>query len=298
MAFKPPVPKLLDKQVRIFIYGGAGVGKSTTALSLLKNPKLKLVLLALEATTLEAVRNCFEVHQIEELLPGQLTLVVPDPAKAANEDAFKSNTDGTFFDNIVKALFAKSEATDVATGEAVKLKAFNQYDEDTVLIFDGVSALVETITNRANSDALFKKVSDNGMAVYGIGQKYIVGLFNQLTKGTRAHVIVLGHQKMADDKAVAKYQGIKFINPDVYTRSLVDQICGMFSNVFYAKRNSLNNQFTLSVAEPQAYTRDAINRTKFKRVSEELNKSLKQHEKITLSALPPDLTSEVYDFLK
>lgn len=298
MAFKPPVPKLLDKQVRIFIYGGAGVGKSTTALSLLKNPNLKLVLLALEATTLEAVRNCFEVHQIEELLPGQLTLVVPDPAKAANEDAFKSNTDGTFFDNIVKALFARSEATDVATGEAVKLKAFNQYDEDTVLIFDGVSALVETVTNRANSDALVKKVSDNGMAVYGIGQKYITGLFNQLTKGTRAHVIVLGHQKMADDKAVAKYQGIKALNPDVYTRSLVDSVCGMFTWVMYAKRNTQNNQFTLSISEAQAYTRDAMNRAEFKRVVDELNKSRKPHEKIDLNSLPTDLTSPVWPFMK
>lgn len=298
MAFVPKAPKLLDRQVRIFIYGPAGSGKSSAALSLLKNKKLKLVMLALEATTLEAVRNCFEVHQIDDLLPGQLTLVVPEPAKAANEDAFKSNTDGTFFDNIVKALFARSEAIDVATGEPVKLKAFNQYDEDTVLIFDGVSALVETITNRANSDAIIKKVSDNGMAVYGIGQKYIVGLFNQLTKGTRAHVVVLGHQKMADEKAISKYQGIKTLNPDVYTRSLVDSICGMFTWVMYAKRNTQNNQFTISINELQAYTRDAMNRAEFKRIADELNKVKKPHEKIDLNNLPADLTSPVWPFMK
>lgn len=295
--FIPDIELFPKERFTAVIYGGAGAGKTTTALSLLKNKDLKLIHFALEATTLAAMRNCFEIYGIEELEEGQLVYVTPDAAIAKDELSFKSNTDGSFYDNIVRALFL-TKGIDVATGKQVSLGKFNSYDGDTVLIFDGVSALVETITNRANSDAIVKKVQDNGMAVYGIGQKYIIGLFNQLTKGTKAHVIVLGHQKLADDKAVAKYPNIKAINPDFYTRSLVDQVCGMFTYVFYAKRNSLNNSFKLSVAETNAYTRDSINRDKFKRVVAEYNKELKQHEKITLDNLPFDLTHGVYDFLK
>ncbi len=295
--FEPDLDLFPKERLLLGIYGAAGSGKSTTALSLLKNPDLKIVHLALEATTTAAMRNCFRVHGIESLNEGQLTYVVPDPAIAKDELAFKGNTDGTFYDNIVRALFT-TKGIDVATGKSVTLGKFNSYGSDTVLIFDGVSALIETITNRANSDAITKKVQDNGMAVYGLGQKYIVGLFNQLTKGTKAHVIVLGHQKLADDKAIAKYTNIKPINPDVYTRSLVDPVCGMFTYFMYAKRNSLNNRFTLSVAETTAYTRDSIDREKFKTISNEINKTLKQHEKISLSDLPADLTHEVYDFLK
>jgi len=295
--FIPDLELFPRERFTAIIYGAAGAGKSTTALSLLKNPDLKLIHFALEATTLAAMRNCFEVYGIEELAEGQLTYVTPDAAIAKDELSFKGNTDGSFYDNIVKALFT-TKGVDVATGKSVSLGKFNSYTGDTVLIFDGVSALVETITNRANADAITKKVQDNGMAVYGIGQKYIIGLFNQLTKGTKAHVIVLGHQKLADEKAVAKYTNIKPINPDFYTRSLVDQVCGMFTYVFYAKRNSLNNSFRLSVAETNAYTRDSINRDKFKRVIAEVNKELKQHEKIALDNLPFDLTHPVYDFLK
>jgi hypothetical protein len=281
MPFTPDLDLFPKERFTCIIYGPAGAGKTTTALSLLKNPNLKIIHFALEATTLAAMRNCFNVYDIE----------------AADEASFKSNTDGTFYDNIVKALFT-TKGIDVATGKQVTLGKFNNYTGDTVLVFDGISALIETVTNRANSDAIVKKVQDNGMAVYGIGQKYIINLFNQLSKGTKAHVIALGHQKLADEKAVAKYTNIKPINPDFYTRSLVDQVAGMFTYCMYAKRNSMNNRFTLSVAETNAYTRDSIDREKFKQVAAEVNKELKQHERIDLSNLPTDLTHVVYDFLK
>jgi len=278
MTFIPKLENIPKERLLLMLYGSAGSGKTTSALSVLKNPNLKVIHFALESTTTAAVRNCFNVYDINELKEGQYTLVIPEPSKAKDEATFKSNLDGTFFDNIVKQLFITS-GVDVATGNSVKLGAFNTYDQNTVLIFDGISALIETITNRANSDAINKKVNDNVMAVYSIGQKYIVGLFNQLTKGTKAHIIAIGHQKLADDKAIQKYGNIKPINPDVYTRSLVDQVCGMFTYVMYAKRDSLSGRYSLSVAESQCYTRDSIDRVSFATVAKNYNANIKSHEK-------------------
>ena len=253
---------------------------------------------ALESTTLPAAKQCFRVHNIESLEEGQYTLVVPEPSNPKDEASLKSNTDGTFFDNIVTQLF-KTEGTDVATGKKVKLGAWKSYDSNTVLLFDGFSALVETVTNRANADAINKKVNDNTMAIYGIGQKYITGLLTTLIKSTKAHIVVMGHQKLADEKAIAKYGNIKPINPDVYTRSLVDVVCGMFTYVMYAKRDSLSGKFYLSVAEPQCYVRDSLDRSRFADIAKRRNATLKPHEKkLDLSLLPVDFTDEVYTFLK
>jgi hypothetical protein len=243
------------------------------------------------------MRNCFEIFGIEELKEGQLTWVVPDPAIAKDAEEMKANLDASFYDNILKRLF-DTKGIDVATGKSVTLGKFNSYSSDTVLGFDGVSALVGAMPAVGMKKAIQRKTSDNAMSVFGYGMEAVVNLFNQLTKGTKAHVIVMAHQKLADEKAVGKYLNIKPINPDFYTRSLVDQICGMFTYVFYVKRNSLNNRFSLSLAEPNAYTRGSINIDKLKRDTLEINKTLKPYEKIDLSNLPFDLTHEVYDFFK
>lgn len=294
MAFVPKVPEILDKQVRIIIYGDGGCGKTTTALSLLKNPKLKLILFAMEATTLPAVRNCFEVYQIEDLLPGQLTLVIPEPAKPKDAEAIKARTDSTFFSNVASALDGKCKATDVATGEPVKLKSFKEYTEDTVLIFDGVSAVVAAVGNLAYMDSIVK---NDPRVIFNTGKDTLLNLFSFLTRSTRAHVVALGHYQLSDDKAQGSYK-LPAIHPYFYVRSAITQICGMFTWVIYASRNTQNNSYKLSISESGVYTRDAMNRAEFKRIADELNKTRKPHEKIDLNNLPTDLTSPVWPFMK
>lgn len=294
MVFVPKVPEILDKQVRIIIYGDSGCGKTTAALSLLKNPKLKLILFAMEATTLPAVRNCFEVYQIEELFPGQLTLVIPEPARPKDAEAIKARTDSSFFSNVASALDGKCKATDVATGEPVKLKSFKDYTEDTVLIFDGVSAVVAAVGNLAYLESVIK---NDPRAIFNTGKDTLVNLFSFLTRSTRAHLVVLGHYQLSDDKAQTNYK-LPAIHPYFYIRSTVTQVCSMFTWVFYASRNTQNNSHKLSISESGVYTRDAMNRVEFKRIAEELNRTKKPHEKIDLNNLPPDLTSPVYPFMK
>lgn len=294
MAFVPKVPEILDKQVRIIIYGDGGCGKTTTALSLLKNPALKLVIFAMEATTLPAIRRCFEVHQIEELLPGQLILVVPKPAELKDADSLKNRTDSSFFSNVGQALEGKCNAVDVATGDPVKLRHFKEYSEDTVFIFDGVSAVVAAVSNLANMESLVQR---NAKGVYKYGIDTLVNLFGFLTRGTRAHLIVLGHYQLSDTDAQTLHK-LPPVHPFFYTRSAVTQICAMFTWVIYAKRNTQNNRYSLSLDEPQTYTRDAMDRSEFKRIADELNKARKPHEKIDLNNLPTDLTSPVWPFMK
>lgn len=293
MAFKPNIPEL-TRQVRIVIYGDGGCGKTTAALSLLKNPKLKLVFFAMEATTLPAIERCFDIYEIEDLLPGQLTLVVPETAKPKDAEAIKGKTDGTFFNNVASALSGKGKATDIKTGEKITLKSFTEYDEDTVLIFDGVSAVVAAVANLANLESVVK---NDARGVYKFGADTLINLFSFLTRGTKAHLVVLGHYQLTEADGQTKYK-LPAIHPYFYVRSAITQICGMFTWVVYASRNTQNGSYKLSISEPQVYTRDAIDRVAFKKLADELNKTRKPHEKIDLNNMPTDLTSPVWPFMK
>lgn len=295
--FTPDLDIFPKERVAMVLYGAAGTGKSTLIYSLLQDPSLKIIVFALEPTVNAAMRNCFKVFGIEQLNEGQLTWVVPDIAIAKDAEELKNNLDTSFYDNIIKRLF-DTEGIDVATGKKVRLGKFSSYGSDTVLGFDGVSALVGAMPAVGMKKAITRRTSDNAMSVFGYGMEAVVNLFNQLTKGTKAHVIVMAHQKLADEKAIGKYLNIKPINPDFYTRSLVDQICGMFTYVFYVKRNSMNNRFCLSLAEPNAYTRGAINKNILEDKVKDSNKILKPYERIDMSNLPFDLLHDVYDFFK
>ena len=296
-AFVPNLSSFPVERVRLLAYGGAGVGKSTMCLSLLKNPKLNLVFFALESTSLAALRNSFSVWGIEELREGQLIYVTPEPAKTLSAEALSSRTDGTYYTNIIRALFS-TKGWDVAAEKEVTLGKFSEYKADTVFIFDGISAFVEAIANKAMGDAVVKTVDGDPRAVYGIGQGYMRGLFTHLTTATKAHVIACGHSVQSDDKALQKFKGLKALHPNLYTKSLVDEICGMFTYVLYVKRNSQTNRFSMTCADSSIYVRDGINREKFKEIAARCNAALPAHMKIALDNLPCDLTHEVYDFFK
>lgn len=293
MAFQPNMA--IQQRFLAFIYGKAGAGKSTCYYSLLKNPKLKLVVFALDPTTDFAMQNCFNIYGIEDLAEGQLTYVKPDVAKLGTEATTMAGTDSTFLTNIVKNLH-NTVGTDVKTGKAVQLKGIDNpliFTEDTVIVFDGFSAFVETCEAKARAES-----GNDTRKMFGIEKNLVLGIASKLIANSKCHVIVCGHEQLADEEAVKKYKSINMINPYVGVRSLIDPLCGKFTFVFYAKRDSMTNKYVLSVAESAAYTRDRIDRTKFTTFTTEYNKDKKPMDKIDLSNLPTDLTHECYDFFK
>jgi hypothetical protein len=295
MAFRPNIN--LQQRLLLFLYGRAGTGKTTAYLSLLKNKKLKLVVFALESTIDAALMNCFYLYNIEDIAEGQLIYVKPEIAKLGTEATIMEVRDGSFLTNIVKNM-TKATGIDVKTGKPVILQGLdsNFFDENTVVVLDGYSSFIRACLAKAQQIVIDKKEEGNEWSVFKRGKPLSESITAKFIENTRGHVIVCGHENLADDKALEKYKFLKRINPLTFTRSSVDAVCGMFTYVMYAKRDSLSNRFVLSVSEPLAYTRDGINRTKFKDFTDAYNAGKKPTEKIDLSNLPPDLTHECYGF--
>jgi len=280
-------------QQRICIYGNAGEGKSSAAFSVIQLEDYNVVIYCPEATSLTALQNAMDIYGIDKLEEGKLTLVIPEKGSFKSKELMMSAADETSY-NKLHEVFFQGKGIDAATGKKVTLKKLWEYPKDTIIIYDGWSAIMESIGFKAQAEW----DRDNGKDkrnMYQIGQNLVAKFFN-IMDTAKGHFILTAHSMVADDIAQGKFKGLKTINPNFYTKSLCVPVCGKFTTVFYAKRDSLSNRFTLSLAETSAFTRDSINRLAFKEVADEFNKNLKQNEKITLSSLPTDLTSEVYNF--
>lgn len=298
MAFQPNIG--LSKRFLAFIYGGGGVGKSTAAFSLLKNPKLKLVHIALDPTTDFALENVFGIYGIEDIEEGQLIYVKPQTAALVSESATLNRTDSTLLTNFVKTIH-NTVGIDVKTNKQVQLRGFDNkaiFNENTVIVIDGFSNFVMACEAKAKAESLTKDGVYDTLRGYGFLGGLVKGLHHQIVTTTSCHVIFCGHEQQSDEKARSKYVGLPEIHPYVGTRSYVTTLMGNMSFVFYAKRDTMTNKFVLSVAEPRCFVRDRLDRVKFAAFIAEYNKDKKPNEKIDLSNLPQDLTHECYDFLK
>jgi hypothetical protein len=298
MAFQPNIA--IQQRFLAFIYGKAGHGKTSAYFSLLKNPKLRLVVYALDPTTDFAMQNAFNIFSIEDLLENQLIYVKPEVAKLGTESSTLSCTDSTFLNSIVKNIH-NAIGIDAKTGKQVALKGIDNtaiFDENTVIVFDGFSAFVETCEAKAKAACTNNQGVVDTRAAFGVLKSLVQGITSKLILNSKCHVIVCGHEQLADEVAVQKYKAINMVNPFVGVRSLIDPLCGKFTFVLYAKRDSMTNKFVLSVAENGTYVRDRIDRAKFAVYTTEYNKDKKPNEKIDLSNLPQDLTHECFDFLK
>ncbi len=283
-------------QFKALIYGDSGEGKSTAGLSLLLKPNLKMVLFAPESTTIPALQNAMRIYGIEELEEGKLIVVIPPKGTYTTYEAMVKVSDTSSFNNLHKALFG-GVGVDAATGKQAQLKKLCDYDENTILFYDGWTAVMEAIDFKTQAEWEAQAGNKDKRNMYQIGQ-VMVKKFFAILDTAKAHVIVTAHCTIADTEAQAKYKHLKDVIPNLYTKSLTVGICGKFSWVFLAKRNSMNNRYTLSVAESNAFVRDSFIQEEFNKKVAELNKGLKLHEKITLSELPTDLTHPIYDFLK
>jgi hypothetical protein len=279
-------------QFKAIIYGNAGDGKSTCALSLLKSD-LKMVLFAPEATTIPALQNAMSIYGIDELEEGKLTVVIPDKATFRSLSDMLNVADESGYKKLHEVFF-QGKGVDAATGKEVVLKKVWEYGEDTVVVYDGWSAVMEAITFKTQADWDKDGGGKDKRNMYQIGQNYVSKFFNILDS-VKAHLIVTAHSQIADGDAQAKFKGLKPVNPNLYTKSLAIPICGKYSWVFYAKCDTISGKFSLSLAESSAYTRSSMDRVKFKEISDVLNRTAPVHNKITLSNLPTDLTHEVFN---
>ena len=279
-------------QFKAIIYGNAGEGKSTALLSLLQTD-LPMILFAPEATTIPALQNAMSIYGIEDLEEGKLTVVIPEKASFRSLNDMMNVADESGYKKLHEVFF-QGKGVDAATGKQVTLKKVWEYPEDSIVVYDGWSAVMEAITFKTQAEWEKDGGGKDRRNMYQIGQNLVSKFFNILDS-VKAHLIVTAHSQIADAEAQAKFKGLKAINPNFYTKSLAIPICGKYPWVFYAKRDTLTNRFTLSLAEASAFTRDSIDRTRFKEVVDEINKTAKPQDKITLSSLPTDLTHEVYN---
>lgn len=291
------------KPLRMVIYGNGGDGKTTTALSLLKNPKLRIILIAAEATTLLAADIALEVWGIEELLEGQLTIVEPTKEAFATLDT-KSETG---YLAVHKPLLGNFAGVDAATGKKVALKKPTEYDRDTVIIYDGFSAVNEKVQFKGLKDFEAQGGGKDKRNMYQCGQQ-LVYLYFAILNSASCHVILTAHTgSPTDEDSQKKYEGTKKFNPDFYTKSLVNKVTKDFSWVLLANKNQLGSKTIryLSGYDSEHYTKTMFNEEQFESscALENLDPLTNKPKTNTLThikldRLPCDLTHKIYPFLK
>lgn len=291
------------KPLRMVIYGSGSDGKTTACLSLLKNPNLKVILIAAEATTLPAADLAMEVWGIDELKEGQLTIVEPTKEAFATLDP-KSEIG---YLAVHKPLLGTFPAVDAATGKPVQLKKLTEYGRDTVIIYDGFSAVNEKIQFKGLKDFEAQGGGKDRRNMYQCGQQ-LVYLYFAILNSASCHLILTAHTgSPTEEDALKKYEGVKKYNPDFYTKSLVNKVTKDFGWVLLACKEQVGGKAIryLSGIDKEYFTKTMFNEKKFEEDCIGLNvdtvtKKPKTNvlEHIKLGQLPCDLTHPIYPFLK
>lgn len=231
----------------LILYGLPGVGKTVSALSVLKLPGLKVRFLSLDPNAIQGVQHALKIHKIV-VEPGQLVVASPPVSTLDNVNdlknmvaaraeyinsttkealAVKSKDRSPAFLAILKG-FNAFKGTDIATGEEVNLDSVMRWDSDCVLIVDGLTAINEALMEEARGT---QRVATTE-ADYGHAQSGLVRYF-VLTSKMPHSTILLAHAKASntvDDKGNITRTSYRVALPGV---ALDTQVSAYYSDTIF-----------------------------------------------------------------
>ena len=249
------------RKANVLLYGEGGSGKSgsiATIFKLLaKNPNLKVRYLMTEANAMAGMEDGLQRLKVK-LGKGQLHYMVCRPkynpkyaTKQIVQD-FKENyldlsdsgasavkigagdrSRHNEFISILEGL-AVFKGTDYVTGEVENLGDYLQWDEDTVLVVDSLTAIVDYLVSTVKGSRSATTMKDYNDVQSNLMAKIIVPLTEQCS----CSVIMLGHPTIGDDQTVKqpKEEELKVtkLYPKTFGQALNNTLISKFSEVIYA----------------------------------------------------------------
>ena len=286
-----------QKLLTCLIYGRNGSGKSVGGMSLLKNPKLKLHVLALDANAAYGIEDAIHIHKITPVA-GQLIICQPKMSVADAKASFKAVMTGTSargqktpkelikarHDSLINA-FDNFVGIDYATGEEVTCGSVYDWGNDTVLIIDGLSTVTEIIEDYERIK--LRNPNDIEAAVNGWDfTRNVQDKVNQfaefLTNPTMisCHVLMYGHEKRTVHD-VTKEERITFC---LAGQKGVSMFMGKFATILYAECITTLKDGKLYYWNNLKGGTDAVAR------------GIPKSNKLDFAKLIPDFTLQDYDF--
>lgn len=206
------------KTARVLLFGGAGAGKTSAIMSLLKLAKIpgreaqKVVIVALDPNALMGIEDGLALHKID-LKEGQLFIVRPPRKKGissftvaarATKAYMKDTKDGTYqtakqdtnnkkdypFFADVQDLMVSLVGVDYVSGETVDLGNVGDLEEIDHLVLDSFTPLIEGLWQAVTGDKWIR-----GMEQYLIVQGQIKGLVFRLTQSIYCSLVVICHEE-------------------------------------------------------------------------------------------------------
>jgi len=304
---RPPAQADKPFLLRMMIYGDGSEGKTTALASLLKNPKLKVIWIAADATTQGSLDFVDDIWGVT-LSKGQL-LIADVPRVAV--DSLEGTKDSAVYLAVHKPLLGDYPAYDAFDGSPVKLKKPSEYGEDTLIVIDGLSSY--------NTPILFKGESDYAVRMAGQKKTQYDGVYNDhkklllkllgLINGAGCHIAITAHNvSAASADAVLTPYGLKKNFPNLIVKSMVAEFTKDFNWVLVARKtvSGLGKPDRFLVGfDPDYFTKTSFNEAIFDKACTEVNfdpvlnkPKVNLLEHVSLKRLPSDLTHSIYPFLK
>jgi hypothetical protein len=248
-------------KTNILLYGEGGSGKSSSVATVFKlldkNPNLKVRYLMTEANALAGMEDGIKRLGIT-LKKGQLHYMVcrptynPKYTSAAVVKDFKENflnlseadalkvkigagdrSKHNEFISILEGL-AVFKGTDYVTKEVDNLGDYLQWDEDTILVVDSLTACVDYLVSTVKGSRSATTQKDYGDVQNNLMAKIIV----PLTEQCKCSIIMLGHPVIGEDQTVKQpvEESLKItkLYPKTFGQALNNTIVSKFSEVLFA----------------------------------------------------------------
>jgi hypothetical protein len=248
-------------KTNILLYGEGGSGKSSSVATVFKlldkNPNLKVRYLMTEANAMAGMEDGIKRLGIT-LKKGQLHYMVcrptynPKYTSAAVVKDFRENflnlseadalkvkigagdrSKHNEFISILEGL-AVFKGTDYVTKEVDNLGDYLQWDEDTILVVDSLTACVDYLVSTVKGSRAAITQKDYGDVQNNLMAKIIV----PLTEQCKCSIIMLGHPVIGEDQTVKQpvEESLKItkLYPKTFGQALNNTIVSKFSEVLFA----------------------------------------------------------------
>jgi len=304
---RPPAQADNPFLLRMIIYGDGSDGKTTTLASFLKNPKLKVIWIAADATTLGSLDYIGDIWGVE-LIKGQLTIAEVPKVSATSLEA---TNDTASYLAVHKPLLGSYPAYDAFDGSPITLKKPSEYGADTLIIIDGISSYNDKILFKGNASFIVRNAGKNVKQYDGAynDHKELLHKLFYLIQGANCHIALTAHTTSSNSAdAVLTPYGLKKHNPNFLVKSMVHELTKDFNWILVARKEvSGTGKATryLCGLDPDYFTKTSFNEAIFDKACTEVNfdtvlKKPKVNllEHVSLKRLPSDLTHIIYPFLK